>query len=119
MDAKEKNRLYVVTSKGHAELSGGTSALPAPELKLLVQVDGQATAGEIAARTRDHDPASVAEMLRRLARGGYIADPDATASINAGDFFTEAQQGASLLAPRNDAEAYGETDNTADGTRKL
>ena len=97
MDAKQKKRLYVVTPKGAAELTGATSALPAAELKLLVQIDGLATAGEIAARTRDHDPAKVGEMLDRLARGGFIADPDATASINVGDFFQEAQAGVDLL----------------------
>lgn len=93
-----EKRLYVVTSKGNAELTGASTALTPQELKLLVLVDGMATVGEIAAHAENKVEVPVmAEMLEKLAKKGYIADPDATAAINIGDFFKEAEGGVASL----------------------
>jgi CheY-like chemotaxis protein len=95
-----ERRVYVVTAKGNAELTGANTSLSPEDLKLLVLVDGYASIADIAKQTDNSLPvATVAQTLDRLARAGFIADPDATASINVGDFFKESETGfASLQA---------------------
>jgi hypothetical protein len=44
----DQQRVYALTSKGNAELMGASTSLDAPELKLLVLVDGRATVAQIA-----------------------------------------------------------------------
>ena len=94
----DDKRVYVVTSKGNAELNRGSTSLTVQELKLLVLVDGMASVAEIAAQTKSKlDVGVVAEMLRKLARNGYVADPDGTASISVGDFFKASDLGLASL----------------------
>ncbi|MGH8724425.1 MAG: response regulator transcription factor [Burkholderiales bacterium] len=96
--AAEEKRVYMLTSKGNAELTGAKTSLSAADLKLLVMVDGEATVEQIAKLTQSQLPAEkVAMMLRDLAKAGFIADPDGTAAINVGDFFKEADFGLSSL----------------------
>ncbi len=96
--AAEEKRVYMLTSKGNAELTGAKTSLSAADLKLLVMVDGEATVEQIAKLTKSQLPAEeVAMMLRDLAKAGFIADPDGTAAINVGDFFKEADFGLSSL----------------------
>jgi len=93
-----EKRVYVVTSKGNAELTGANTSLSPVELKILVLVDGMASVADIAGQTEDSLPlVAVARTLEGLARRGYIADPDATASINVGDFFKESEAGLQSL----------------------
>lgn len=93
-----EKRVYVVTSKGNAELTGANTSLLPAELKLLVLVDGIASVADIANQTEDKLPlVAVARTLEGLARRGYIAAPDATASINVGDFFKESEAGLASL----------------------
>lgn len=100
MGAVGEKRVFVVTSKGNAELTGANTALTSAELKILVLVDGIASIADIAGRNEDQLPlVTVAKTLEGLAQRGYISDPDATASINVGDFFQESEAGfASLQA---------------------
>ncbi len=93
-------RVYVVTAKGSAELTGANTSLSPDELKLLVLVDGYASVADIANQNENKLPLMQAvKTLESLARRGYIADPDATASISVGDFFKESEAGfASLQA---------------------
>lgn len=95
-----EKRVYVITAKGNAELTGANTSLSPEDLKLLVLVDGYASIADIAKQTESKLPvATVAQTLDRLAKAGFIADPDATASINVGDFFKESEAGfASLQA---------------------
>ncbi len=96
--AAEEKRVYMLTSKGNAELTGASTSLSAAELKLLVMVDGEASVEKIAGLTKNQIPAeTVATMLRELAKQGYLADPDGTAAISVGDFFKEADFGLSSL----------------------
>ena len=90
--------MLIVTAKGNAELMAAGSALPSDELKVLVLVDGIASVGEIAASPQ-HGLGKEAAMtaLDNLARARIIADPDATASINVGDFFKESETGVASL----------------------
>lgn len=93
-----EKRVYVVTSKGNAELTGANTSLSPEDLKILVLVDGYASAADIAKQTENNLPvATVSQTLDRLARAGFIADPDATASINVGDFFKESEAGLATL----------------------
>ena len=95
-----EKRVYVVTAKGNAELTGANTSLSADDLKLLVLVDGYASVADIAKQTESNlSVAAVAQTMDRLAKAGYLADPDATASISVGDFFRESEAGfASLQA---------------------
>lgn len=93
--AVDDERVYVVTSKGNAELNRGSTTLTAAELKVLVLVDGIATVSEIAAKS--DDAAAVGAVLQKLARSGYVADPDGTASISVGDFFKASDLGLASL----------------------
>jgi two-component system, OmpR family, response regulator len=84
--------------KGNAELMAAGSALSPDELKVLVLVDGIATVGEIAANAQHGlSNADAMAALDKLSRAKYIADPDATASINVGDFFKESEAGVQSL----------------------
>ncbi len=96
--AAEEKRVYMLTPKGNAELTGAKTSLPAEELKLLVMVDGIATVREIAQRAQTRlDSDAVAKALQALARAGYIADPDGTAAIDVKDFFKEVDTSVGLL----------------------
>lgn len=90
-DAK---RVYVVTSKGNAELNGAATSLTPAELKVLVLVDGIASVAEIAAKTGD---AATPVTLQQLAKSGYVADPDGTGRIDVGDFFKASDFAAASL----------------------
>jgi CheY-like chemotaxis protein len=96
--AAEDQRVYMLTPKGNAELTGAKTSLPAEELKLLVMVDGIATVREIAQRAQTKlDADAVVNALQALARGGYIADPDGTGAIDVKDFFKEVDTSVGLL----------------------
>jgi two-component system OmpR family response regulator len=93
-----EKRVYIVTGKGNAELTGASTTLSPTELKLLVLVDGIATVADIARNTRNQlEVPAVAAMLEKLAKAGYIADPDGTGAINIGDFFKESESGMESL----------------------
>jgi two-component system, OmpR family, response regulator len=93
-----EKRVYVVTSKGNAELTGANTSLSAEDLKILVLVDGYSSVAAIAKQTENQLPVTaVAQTLDRLEKAGFIADPDATASINVGDFFKESETGLASL----------------------
>ncbi len=97
MAEKPEEKVYIVTSKGSAELNGANSLTPA-ELKLLVLVDGYATVGDIAKRSEHGlDPAAATTTLEKMAKAGYVADPDSTAAINIGDFLKETDLGVASL----------------------
>ena len=97
MAAAEK-RVYMLTSKGNAELTSGRTSLPSADLKLLVMVDGMASVEQIAKRAQSaHDLAATVKTLQALAKGGYIADPDGTAAINVKDFFKDIDSSLSSL----------------------
>lgn len=95
MGAEEK-RVYMLTSKGNAQLTGANTSLSADEIKLLVMVDGMASVEQIAKRTGLAGDA-VVKTLQGLARAGFIADPDGTAAINVKDFFREVDTSLSSL----------------------
>jgi two-component system, OmpR family, response regulator len=76
----DDKRIYALTSRGQAELSDAGTALSAPELKLLVLVDGRASVAKIARRAA-LDPQAVAEAFDKLARSGHIST---TAEVNYG-----------------------------------
>lgn len=97
MSADEK-RVYVVTAKGNAELTSASTFLTPDELKLLVMVDGINTVEDIAKLTASNlEVELVAEMLMKLEKSRYIADPDGTAAINIGDFFKEMEMGLASM----------------------
>ena len=88
--AAEEKRVYMLTQKGHAELTGAKSTLGTAELKLLVMVDGAATVERIAQRVDGApDVAAVGKVLHELARAGYVADPDGSAAIDVKEFFKQ------------------------------
>ena len=66
------NDVYVVTSKGEAELKGGSTSLKLEFLELLVLVDGRANVREIAARSRHLSGQQVTELLREMVRKGLV-----------------------------------------------
>ena len=95
--AAEEKRVYMLTPKGHAELTGAKTLLSAADLKLMVVVDGIATVEKIAKRTQNPDVAAVAKMLQALAKSGHVADTDGTAAINVKEFFKEVDTSLSSL----------------------
>ncbi len=96
--AAEEKRVYMLTSKGNAELTGANTSLSADDLELLVMIDGMVTVEGIARQTKSGLTAeTVAAMLHELVKGGYIADPDGTAAINVSDFFKESDAGLASL----------------------
>lgn len=92
----DEKRVYMVTLKGSAQLTGGKTALTAAELQLLVLIDGIATVEEIAKRM-SLDAAAAATMLAKLAKDGYIADPDTTAALDVSAFLKEVEGGLASL----------------------
>lgn len=96
--AAEEKRVYMLTSKGNAELTGASTSLTPEELKLLVMIDGSAGVAEIARRAKTALPMEdVVKTLKALAGRGYIADPDGTAAIDVKDFFKEVDTSLGLL----------------------
>lgn len=93
-----EKKVYVVTPKGNAELMGAGTSLTPDELKLLVLVNGIANVEEISRNPEHGLPAAdVVTMLDKLAKAKFIADPDATAAINVGDFFSESAEATATL----------------------
>jgi two-component system, OmpR family, response regulator len=65
--------VYVPTFKGNNELQASGTGLAALPLKLLVQIDGRATIGEIRARMKDvADDAQFAAAVQQLVAGNYV-----------------------------------------------
>ena len=95
--ATEEKRVYMLTSKGNAELTGANTSLSAADLNLLVMIDGSTSVEQIARRTQTTDVAALVKALQALARGGYIADPDRTAAIDVRNFFKEVDDSVSSL----------------------
>jgi two-component system, OmpR family, response regulator len=86
--AAEAKRVYMLTAKGNAELTGANSSLMVDDLKLLILVDGIANVEQIAQRMGDQATvAGLAQQLAALARSGHLADPDASVAIDVKDFF--------------------------------
>jgi CheY-like chemotaxis protein len=93
-----EKRVYMLTAKGNAELTGANILLAPEELKLLVLVDGFATVGEIARNAQVNlEVAAAATALEKLARGGYIADPDGSGAIDIKAFLDESLTGFESL----------------------
>ena len=69
MDSKA---VYALTAKGRAELNAAGTSLTAAQLKLLVLIDGKATAAQLEARANPLSPADVDEVISVLARAGHI-----------------------------------------------
>jgi CheY-like chemotaxis protein len=92
----DEKRVYIVTLKGNAELTGGKTSLTAAELELLVLIDGIATVEQIAKRI-PLDAAAAATMLAKLAKDGYVGDPDATAALTVRAFLKESETGLASL----------------------
>jgi CheY-like chemotaxis protein len=86
--AAEEKKVYMLTPKGNAELTGANSSLGADDLRLLVMVDGIATVEQLARRIPGRaDAAALGRQLAALARSGHIADPDASVAIDVKAFF--------------------------------
>ncbi|HKU45517.1 MAG TPA: response regulator [Burkholderiales bacterium] len=86
--AAEGKRVYMLTAKGNAELTGANSSLTVDDLKLLILVDGIANVEQIAQRAGEQATVSgLAQQLASLARSGHLADPDASVAIDVKDFF--------------------------------
>lgn len=86
--AAEEKRVYMLTPKGNAELTGANSSLMVDDLKLLILVDGIATVEQIAQRVGGNATVGgLAQQLASLARSGHLADPDASVAIDVKDFF--------------------------------
>jgi two-component system, OmpR family, response regulator len=86
--AAEAKRVYMLTAKGNAELTGANSSLMVDDLKLLILVDGIANVEQIAQRMGGQATvAGLAQQLAALARSGHLADPDASVAIDVKDFF--------------------------------
>ena len=64
--------VFVLTPKGQAELGGAGTSLSAPELEVLILIDGRSTAGETAARTRALSKDAAVAVLGKLAHAGLI-----------------------------------------------
>jgi len=64
--------VYALTAKGRSELNSAGTSLSAAELKLMVLIDGKATAARIEAQASPLTPAAVDEAIGKLARGGFI-----------------------------------------------
>jgi CheY-like chemotaxis protein len=93
-----ENQVFIVTTKGNAELMAAGSALSPDELKVLILVDGIASVAQIAESPQHGlSRADAMSALDKLARAKIIADPDATASINVGEFFKESEAGVASL----------------------
>lgn len=86
--AAEGKRVYMLTAKGNAELTGANSSLTVDDLKLLILVDGIANVEQIVQRLGGQSTvAGTAQQLGALARSGHVADPDASVAIDVKDFF--------------------------------
>ena len=86
--AAEAKRVYMLTAKGNAELTGANSSLTVDDLKLLILVDGIANVEQIVQRIGGQATVGgVAQQLASLARSGHLADPDASVAIDVKDFF--------------------------------
>jgi hypothetical protein len=94
----DEQRVYALTSKGNAELTGARTTLSATELKVLVLVDGQADVGQIAQHAQ-LEPKAVAEMLARFAASGHVAaESDMNyGGIDPGEVFSESRAGLASL----------------------
>lgn len=91
----DEQRVYALTAKGNAELMGASTSLGAPELKLLVLVDGRASIAQRAQLA----PHAVGETLQRLVASGHVvsaADVHSDA-IDPGALFSESDAGVAAL----------------------
>lgn len=94
----DEQRVYALTAKGNAELTGASTSLDAPELKLLVLVDARASVAQIA-QSAQLAPQAAAEMLKRLVASGHVvpaADVHSDA-IDPGSLFSESEAGVASL----------------------
>ena len=67
-----KDDVFALTEKARQELGGAGTRLTAPELEVLVLLDGAATAGETAARVRRLRSEVVFDIIGKLLQDGLI-----------------------------------------------
>jgi len=87
--ALNKDSVYSVTSKGKAELGAAGTHLSAPEVKLLVLIDGQTTVTQLLKQASSSmAPAAAVDAIDKLERDGLISTKVANDGIEATGFFT-------------------------------
>ena len=83
--------VFVLTTRGLAELRQGDTRRTPDELEILVLVDGRSTVEQIAASARNLAPGAVQELLGALRSDGLVQPVSKTPPadvIDAGDFFS-------------------------------
>ena len=88
--------VYVLTSEGKKELSGGETSLSPADIELLVRTDGSTTVAEIAANMQSLPAQAVVQACARLARAGLLdlASNLHDDSLDFTDFFSEKPRAA-------------------------
>src|SRR5678815_4561631 len=89
-NALNKDAVYSVTAKGKAELGTAGTHLSAPEVKLLVLIDGQTTVSQLLKQASSSlAPAAAVDAIDKLERDGLITSKAAESDgIEATGFFT-------------------------------
>lgn len=103
--------VYVLTESGRKQLKGGSTALTAKELALLVLMDGKSNVREITGRAGNLTGEEVATLLPKLIREGYAAPVSIAAeeALDFGYFF-----GADKAVPEPSAEARAQAHKEAE-----
>ena len=106
-----KEDVYALTPKAERELGGAGTSLSAPELEVLVLIDGKSTVAETAERARTMDAAAVLEVFRKLVEQELIAfAKEEISSLDFVDFFaTKGPSKPSAAATANAKKASAET----------
>src|SRR5258705_98837 len=94
-----------LTAKGSGELSEARTSLPAPELEVLVLIDGHSTVAQIVRSARGAAREAVLETIGKLRDAGLVrvTSESPYGAIDAGDFFSARTAAGST--PGDDAEA--------------
>ncbi|MFA7279925.1 MAG: hypothetical protein WC100_07495 [Sterolibacterium sp.] len=104
-----KDDVFALTEKAREELGGAGTRLTAPELEVLVLLDGAATAGETAARVRRLRSEVVFDIMGKLLQDGLIELAKVeSVSLDFADFFnikTSDQQEVADTAAEENASA--------------
>jgi two-component system OmpR family response regulator len=97
--------VYAVTENGQKQLEGGSTALTAKELGLLVLMDGKSNVQEITERARSMIEREIAALIPKLIREGYAA-PISVAEAGEPDFASYFNADQVLPAPSAEARAH-------------